>query len=137
MNRIKNIAYPIIKHPKGYFRNADNDLESIKSSIATIVLTESGERIFEPHFGVNYSSVNLNAPREVVQDQFRVRIASSLKRWEKRVQVHDIATKLDVVKGDLILMIVVYFINPLDIKNMQELTIYRSLGGIDGRPVPF
>ena len=137
MRRFKGLAYPITKHPKGFFRNGDSDIDEIKSSIATIILTESRERIFEPHFGIDLNSVNLNAPKEMVESQFRIKIANMIKRWEKRIQVEEIITKLDEVDANLILMISIYFIDPTNIKMIHELNIYKSLGGVDGRKLPF
>lgn len=135
--RFKGLAYPIIKHPHGFFRNADSDLDEIKSSMAIIVLTEPKERIFEPHFGCNLRKINLNAPKEMVESEFRVAIATSLKRWEKRVQVEDVKVGLETVDGNLIATITIYFLDPVDVRNLQELTIYKSLGGINGRRMPF
>jgi phage baseplate assembly protein W len=135
--RFRGMAYPITKHPKGFFRNGDTDVDEIKSSIATIILTEPKERIFEPHFGFNYKSINLNAPREIVEGEFRVRVANIIKRWEKRIQVEEIVVKLENMDNNLIAMLLIYFIDPVDIRTTHELIIYKSLGGIDGRKLPF
>jgi len=135
--RFLGMAYPITKHPQGFFRNANTDVDEIKSSIATILLTEPQERIFEVHFGTNYKSVHLNAPREMVEGEFRFKIASAIKRWEKRVQVTEIVVKLEEINENLVLMAVVYFIDPTNIKTIHDVTIYKSLGGIQGRKMPF
>ncbi len=135
--RFKGMAYPITKHPKGFFRNADTDVEEIKSAIAAIVMTEPNERIFEPWFGVDLKGVSINGPKEIVESQFRVRIASAIKRWEKRVQVQDITTKVEAINGNIVLMIVVYFIDPIDIRTTHDVTLYKSLGEANGRNLPF
>jgi phage baseplate assembly protein W len=107
--------------------------------MAAIILTEPGERIFEPAFGTSLSLVNLNAPLEIVKAEVRMKVATSLKRWEKRVQVNDVRVNLfeDEEYNVLVARIEIIFIDPMDIKNTQSLLLHKSLGGLDGRPMPF
>jgi phage baseplate assembly protein W len=126
--RYKGIAYPITKHPQGFFHNAVSDVAQIKSDMAAVILTEPTERLFLPYFGTNLKTVNLNAPLQLVRSEIRMRIATSLKAWEKRVQVTDIV--VDISKNDtkVIAKISVYFINPVNINDTQTLVLYKSLG---------
>lgn len=143
--RIKGIQYPLIKHPQGFFHNAASDMAQIKADMAAIILTEPGERIFVPYFGTGLRKVNLHSPIEVVKDAMKIKIATSLKKWEKRVQVSDVGVDLikDTRNGDksfdnvLIVKISVLFLDPFNVKEIQSLIIYKSLGGIDGRLMPF
>lgn len=137
MLRYKGIAYPIIKHHRGFFHNANTDIIQIKSSLATIILTEPHERIFLPYFGVDFSKLNLNAPASLVTSQIRMNVAVAIKKWEKRVQVHDILVDLANDNDKLIVKITVLFIDPVNISNIENLTVYKSLGGLNGRPMPF
>lgn len=137
MNRFKGIAYPIKKHPQGLFHNADSDIAQIKASMAAIILTEPGERIFEPHFGTSLGKINLNSPIEMVRNEARMKIASSIKNWEKRVQVTEVVVDIGKSEDKLIFKIQVLFIDPINIKTINNLTLYKSLGGIDGRNLPF
>lgn len=135
-NRFKGISYPLIKHPEGFFHHG-SDIDLIKSSMAAVILTEPQERIFEPTFGVNLSKINTNSPSELVEGDFRVRIASVLKRWEKRVQVVDIKVKIEKLNEQMIARIQVLFIDPIDIRKTHELSIVKALGDINGRSLPF
>jgi len=137
MTKYKGIAYPLSKHHQGFLHNANTDVEQLKCNMATIILTEPGERVCEPYFGTSILRVNLNAPEEVVKDTFRQNVAKALKLWESRVQVQDVKTSLSVYEGNLILMISVYFIDPFNLNDIEELHVQKSLGGIDGRPMPF
>jgi phage baseplate assembly protein W len=137
MNRFKGIAYPLKKHPRGFFHAAESDVAQVKASMAAIILTEPGERVFEPHFGTALSKVNLNAPLEIARNDARMKVATSLKNWEKRVQVIDVIVDLSKSEEKLILKIQVLFIDPINIKTVHNLTLYKSLGGIDGRTLPF
>lgn len=133
----KGIAYPVVKHPRGFFHNANTDLAQIKSDMASVILTEPHERLMMPFFGVEWKSVNLNAPAELVTSQIRMNIAVALKKWEKRVQVHDILIDLANDNDNLIVKITVLFIDPININKIENLTVYKSLGGMNGRPMPF
>jgi phage baseplate assembly protein W len=133
----KGILYPLTKHHQGFLHNANSDLEQLKCNIATIILTEQGERVFEPYYGVNILGVNLNSPEELVKDTFRQNIAKAIKIWEKRIQVQDIKINLSEFEDNLILMISIYFIDPFNLKNVEELHIQKSLGEIAGRSMPF
>ena len=138
MNVIRGIAYPLTKHPQGFFHNAASDLAQIKSAMATIILTEPGERIFEPYFGVEFRTINLNQPAEMVSNEARMRIAVALKKWEKRVQVDEVQIEITKTEDDiLVLKIQLFFIDPNDIKNIQDLLIYKSLGPANGKAMPF
>jgi phage baseplate assembly protein W len=136
--RYKGIAYPLIKHPQGFFHNAALDVTQIKSSIATIILTEPEDRIFVPYFGVGLKRVNFNAPIEMVKSELKVKIASAIKKWETKVQVENILVELARnEENKLIIKITVLFIDPINVNNVESLTVYKSLGGIDGRNMPF
>lgn len=137
MPKYKGIVYPLSKHHQGFLHHASSDLEQLKCNMATIILTEPGERVFEPYFGTSVLRVNLNAPEDVVKDTFRQNVAKALKQWEKRVQVQDVKTSLSVYEDNLILMVSVYFIDPFNLNDIEELHVQKSLGGIDGRPMPF
>lgn len=135
--RYKGIAYPIVKHPQGFFHNAPSDMAQIKSNMAAIILTGLEERLFMPYFGTGLKRINLNAPKEVVINEIRLKIATALKKWEKRVQVDEIIVELITDNDKLIAKINVLFIDPIHINNIENLLLYKSLGGINGRTMPF
>jgi phage baseplate assembly protein W len=127
MERYKGIAYPLRKNPLGLFHNT-NDVEQIKASLLTIILTLPGERVFEPEFGTPFHNLNFNQPIELIEEQARQMIAASVKKWEKRVQVSEITTSLQ--ERDL--FIEVLFIDPTDLKSMHQLTVEIPVGGNNG-----
>jgi len=136
--RYKGIAYPLIRHPEGVFHNSVTDIGQIKSDMATVILTEPGDRIFVPYFGTALAKTNLNAPREIVLADIRLKVATAIKKWEKRVQVHDIVIDLATTDEDkIIVKITVLFIDPINVNNVENLTVYKSIGGTDGRNMPF
>lgn len=136
MSRYKGLCHPITKHPRGLLRNTD-DISQIKSSLACILLTHPGERVFEPFFGTPLIDIQLAQPKKVVKDQFRELIAKSIKRWEKRVQITDIIVDIVLEKEIIILKIKVMFIDPISLSEIHELSIQKSLGDANGRSMPF
>lgn len=136
--RYKGIAYPIIKHPQGFFHNSPSDIAQIKSNLATIILTEPGERLFVPYFGTGFKKVNLNAPMSMVKSEIRTKIATAIKKWENRIQVHDVVVDLAVnEENKLIVKINLMFFDPINVNNVESLIVYKSLGGMNGRTMPF
>lgn len=137
--KYKGISYPLVKHPQGFFHNAISDMAQIKADMAAIILTEPGERLFAPNFGTGLSRINTNVPMQLAIDEARLKIATSIKKWEKRVQVHDIIVDFakDEESNKIILKIIVLFINPSSINNIENLTVYKTLGGMNGRNMPF
>lgn len=136
--RYKGIAYPLIRHPEGVFHNSVTDIGQIKSDLAAVILTEPGDRIFVPYFGTPLGKVNLNAPREIVLADIRLKVATAVKKWEKRIQVHDVVIDLATTDDDkIIVKINILFLDPINVNNVEVLTVYKSLGGINGRDMPF
>lgn len=135
--RYKGIAYPIVKHPQGFFHNSSSDINQIKSDMAAIILTEPGERIFVPFFGTGLMKVNLNSPVEMVESEIKLKVATSLKKWEKRIQVEDVIVDISKSDDKVVVKINVLFIDPISIRTKESLVVYKSLGGINGRNMPF
>jgi len=140
MGKYKGLCYPIRKHHQGFLHNTD-DIAQIKGNIATIILTHPGERLLQPRFGTDLINVDLNQPKKMVANEFRQRIAKSIKIWEKRIQIQDIKadfrTEEEAEKEKLILQINVLFIDPFNLQETHEIFIEKSLGGIYGRELPF
>ena len=136
--RYKGIAYPLVRHPEGLFHNSVTDIGQIKSDMAAVILTEPGDRIFMPYFGTALAKTKLNAPREIVLADIRLKVATAIKKWERRVQVHDVVIDLATTDEDkIIVKINVLFLDPANVNNVESLVVYKSLGGIDGRNMPF
>jgi phage baseplate assembly protein W len=129
--RYKGVAYPLRKNPSGFFHNT-SDIEQIKASLLTIILTLPGERIFESDFGTPLHTLNFNQPKEGIEEQSRQMIAASIKRWEKRIQINEITTELTVNTGGQDLFIEVTFIDPVDLKTLHKLTVEIPVGGNNG-----
>jgi len=70
--------------------------------------------------------------------EVRQRVAKSLKKWEKRVQVNDVLANLFVNEdNEMIIQIRVLFIDPVNLKKVEQLNIEKFIGVYDGRNMPF
>ena len=120
MGLIKGTPYPVVNHPKGYLHSESDEVDQIKSSIASIVMTKPGERVFEPQFGCALHKINARQPLPVRVQQTRKMVASALKKWEPRIQVTDIRLE---THDDEVISMKILFINPLDVYKSESMTI--------------
>jgi len=137
MERFRGLCYPITRSSVGLLRNTD-DLSQLKADMAAIILTVPGERVMQPDFGTDLVRFNFNQPQELVMQEVRQRVAKSLKKWEKRVQVNDVLANLFVNEdNEMIIQIRVLFIDPVNLKKVEQLNIEKFIGVYDGRNMPF
>ena len=95
------IALPLGRQPggtKGYFATTDTTLDAVKTNIRTLLLTERGERLFQPNLGMNlkrflFEQVTENTVIEIEND-----IVSTFERWLPFVQLEDI--QVDISNQD-------------------------------------
>lgn len=117
----KGVPYPIIKNIQGYFRTATN-VETIKSSILTIILTRPGERVMEPEFGIAFDRITKN--NVAIIEQTRIMVAKAIARWEPRIQVADV--KAAIINEEY-LQITVEFIDPTNLAKTEEIIVEISI----------
>lgn len=138
MGAYRGIAYPICKHSLGLFHNT-SDISQIKADVATIILTKARERVMELGFGIAWDNINFSQPKELVINEIRHMVANAMVRWEKRVQVEDVQAevKVDEDNNRLSVVVTIFFIDPRNLQHLEEITIEKYIGGIDGRGMPF
>lgn len=122
MKTYKGMAYPVVKTTKGFFYGG-NDIDYIKASFLTIIMTKPGERVFMPYFGTPLHTLDYNKPQELLEEDCRQMIAKSLMIWEKRFPVTDI--KIRMLGHDV--NITINFVNPVDLQNEHTLTLQLPL----------
>lgn len=119
----RGLVYPIERTPYGFFAPGNN-LQQIKASLLTIIMTRPGERIMRPHFGTSLHKLQ-RRPMDVIASEARTMIAHSIKRFEKRIQVTEIDCSLT---ADGMLDVTVYFIDPnTNLQEIQTLTLQVQL----------
>lgn len=139
MKKFLGIPYPVRNNPLGLFHSQDG-IDQIKSDMLVLLLTNPGERVMEPTFGTPLRTLLFEPNDQFVQTAAQNMIANSIKLWEPRVAIKQIQVLTsppssslnlndDGTEIDHILYISILFIDPQNIKEVQELTLEVPLAG--------
>jgi phage baseplate assembly protein W len=139
MRSFLGVPYPVRKDPRGFFYSQDG-IDQIKSDMLVLLLTNPGERVMNPNYGTPLRRLIFDPNDETLQNTAREMIISSIRQWEPRIAVQqiEVSSKIDNTslnkaddKTELehILFIRIIFVDPQDIKEVQELVLEMPLGG--------
>ena len=143
MIKFLGMPYPIQQHARGYF-HVQFGLEQIKSDLLTLVLTNRGERVMLPTFGVSLRDFIFELNDDILVQEIRQRLIDQINLWEPRVVIENISiTPMpgeDEYGDDLdptqttedrhyILLIRIEFLDPENIREVQELVLEIPVGG--------
>ena len=133
------VPYPVRRHPQGLF-HTQNGVNQIKSDLLVLLLTNPGERVFLPTFGTPLRKLLFEPNDSSLREKARNMIINSIKRWEPRIAVQqiDVRSQIDLDSLDSaddrserehILNIKILFVDPQNIKEVQELKLEIPLAG--------
>jgi phage baseplate assembly protein W len=139
MRIFQGLPYPVTKTPRGYFYSQEG-VNQIKSDLLVLLLTNPGERVMNLDFGTPLRSLLFEPNDPYLHTQAKNMIIKSIKSWEPRIAVQNIEVTSSVDKNSInnldnqtelehILFIRIIFVDPQDIKQIQELTLEVPLGG--------
>lgn len=130
--------YPIVKAPSGYFQK-QSGAEQIKSDLLILLLTNPGERVMLPEFGVPLRDLIFEPNDVSLRIRAREMIINAIRAWEPRISVEQIEVTASVGNSlnseddfsevPSILMIRIKFLDPENIQTVQELNLQVPLGG--------
>lgn len=131
--RFLGVPYPITKHARGYFR-IQSGLDQIKSDLLALILTNSGERVMMPQFGVDLRRFLFEPNDPTLLSAVKERLTQQIELWEPRVVIEQIDIKIgasesdldpndDLTEKDSILLIRISFFDPEEIKTIQQLKL--------------
>lgn len=134
------IPYPVTKDPQGYFRS-QGGVRQIKGDLMSLILTNPGERIMLPDFGVPLRDLIFEQNDFSLRLRAREMIIRAIETWEPRISIEqvEVLTETDETSLDAsddknespnILMIRIRFIDPENIQAVQELKLEVPLGGV-------
>lgn len=137
MEKFLGSPYPIIKNPHGFFKT-QSGVSQIKSDLLVLLLTNPGERVFLPDFGTPLKELIFEPNDASLAAKAKSMIINSIKTWEPRIAVTDIQVSNNISKSDLdpydaqedidnILNIKILFVDPEQIKEVQELRLQIPL----------
>jgi len=133
------VPYPVVKNARGFLYSQDG-IDQIKSDMLVLLLTNPGERVMNPDFGTPLRKLIFEPNDAALRLQAKNMIINSIKRWEPRIAVTNIEVNSKVDKDSLnkadqkqdlehILFIRIIFVDPQNIKEVQELLLEVPLGG--------
>jgi uncharacterized protein len=139
MEKFLGLQYPIKRSPTGLMAKKSG-VDQIKADMLQLLLTNPGERVMLPDFGVPLNKLIFEFNDTILESTARDMIAAALKKWEPRVVISQIAVTSKFDKNDLapddsgndidgILGIKINFIDPENIQVVEELRLERPLGG--------
>lgn len=71
-----------------------SDVDAVKRALRNLLLTDKGERPFNPDFGSNIKSILFEPSTDVVRRQLESLIRESIKNFEKRAIVDNVVVTL-------------------------------------------
>jgi phage baseplate assembly protein W len=133
----KGVPYPIVKKAKGYL-STQSDVDQIKSDLLILLLTNPGERVFNSSYGTPLRRLIFEQNDNIIVEQAREMILNSIRSWEPRIAVESVTVtnrinEKSLNKSDLkqdlehILFISIKFIDPENIKQVEELVLQMPL----------
>lgn len=139
MRNFLGVPYPIRKTLQGFFYS-QSGINQIKSDLLVLLLTNPGERIMTPAYGTPLNKLLFEPNDPLLQVTAKNMIANSIAAWEPRIKVEQIQVQSKVDKESLnsldnkqelehILSIKIMFIDPQNIKEVQELLLEVPLSG--------
>jgi len=139
MKRFLGFPYPVEKTSQGYFYS-QSEIDQIKSDMLILLLTNPGERVMNPEYGTPLKKLIFEPNDPTVKNQARSIITQSLSKWEPRVAIQQVEVLTSADDNSLsslddktaeehILFIRINFIDPNNIREIQELTLELPLAG--------
>lgn len=137
MSRFLGLPYPTTPNPQGYWYS-QSGIDQIKSDMLVLLLTNPGERVMLPTFGTPLNTLLFEPNDPATALKARQMIIKSISDWEPRVAVTNIEvttnaddTSLDsqddLTEKEHILYIKINFVDPENIKEVQELALQVPL----------
>tara|TARA_B100001175_G_C19332702_1_gene553320 strand:- start:94 stop:531 length:438 start_codon:yes stop_codon:yes gene_type:complete len=96
------IDFPFARVPDqdGYFKTTKTTVESIKSNIRLLLLTQRTERLFQPFLGVNLRRFLFEQITEDTNVQIENDIVDTFETWLPFVELQDIQINADSINAD-------------------------------------
>ena len=89
------IEFPLDHRQEGFFRRTKTIRQQVKSNIKNLLLTEKGERVFQPNFGSNLKSLLFEQITPESLESVENDIRESLSTWLPYVNVNSLVVVQD------------------------------------------
>ena len=89
------IEFPLDHSFEGFFRKTKTIRQQVKSNIRNLLLTEKGERVFQPNFGSNLKSLLFEQITPTSLENVETDIRQSISTWLPYVNVINLVVGQD------------------------------------------
>jgi len=113
----RGISFPLRINVQGELKTDSGD-RNLAESIATILSTKLGERVYRPNFGSRLSDLTFAPMNPQTILLARIYVEEALNRWEPRIIVTGVYAEPDPIKGRLDLEILYRLKDHHDIRSM-------------------
>jgi phage baseplate assembly protein W len=100
----RGISFPLRINVQGELKT-DGGERNLEESIATILNTKLGERVYRPNFGCRLSDLTFAPMNPQTILLARIYVEEALNRWEPRIKVTGVYAEPDPIRGRLDLKI--------------------------------
>jgi len=121
------IRFPLDHSPEGFFYKTKTIREQVKSNIRNLLLTEKGERVFQPNFGSNLKSLLFEQITPISLENVENDIRESLSTWLPYVNVNDLVVAQDNVDSNKVLTSLEYS-TTLEPESLDTITFTFEVG---------
>jgi phage baseplate assembly protein W len=120
-----DLEFSLIKNPNTDDLMVLNDIQSIKNSVRNLILTNKGERIFQPYIGTTLSNVLFEIADSDLGDTIIESIKTVLSLFEPRIVVDSILVSLE--DDNITLSVQIYYtILSTNVKDSVTQTVFRD-----------
>jgi phage baseplate assembly protein W len=102
------------KHPETDQLIALTNSEAVKRSVRNLILTQRGERFFQPNIGSNIQNILFEPISDYTSDVLKELIIETIKNHEPRAISTDVIIRADEAKNSYNVSIFFYIINNAD-----------------------
>jgi len=137
--RFLGCQYPLVKSARGIMAQKSG-VDQIKADLLQLLLTNPGERVMMPEFGVPLRTLLFEPNDPQLELAARVMITEALQKWEPRIELEAVQVSSTFPydelneddtgeERDAILSIRILFFDPEQINELQELKLQVPLAG--------
>ena len=133
------LQYPLVKTHRGILAQ-NTGVDQIKADLLQLLLTNPGERVMLPSYGTPFRELLFEQNDSTLLNRAKQSISNAILTWEPRIVVTEVEVKNKPLRASLnyndsydesesILYIRIKFVDPNNIKEVDELVIERPIGG--------
>jgi phage baseplate assembly protein W len=87
-----NIVYPFKESSKGFYIELnDDENQAIKSDLMHLILTQRGQRLYNPNFGTNLLKFIFEPNDSITLSGIKEEITTVVKKYLPKLQINDIS----------------------------------------------